>query len=78
MSKIDSLRAKMAEEGVDLVALGPGAHLAWLTGMHPHADERPLIFCLTANNAGILMPALEADSARRQTDLPFFEWSDAE
>ena len=78
MNKIDALRAKMAEEGVDLVALGPGAHLEWLTGMHPHADERPLIFCLTADHAGILMPALETESARRQTDLPFFEWSDAE
>lgn len=78
MSKINALRAKMAEEGVDLVALGPGAHLEWLTGMHPHADERPLIFCLTADHAGLLMPSLETESARRQTDLPFFEWTDAE
>lgn len=78
MSKIDALRAKMSEEGVDLVALGPGAHLEWLTGMHPHADERPLIFCLTAEHAGFLMPALESESARRQTDMPFFEWADAD
>ncbi|MEX0286168.1 MAG: M24 family metallopeptidase [Paracoccaceae bacterium] len=78
MNKIDALRAKMADEGVDLVALGPGAHLEWLTGMHPHADERPLIFCLTATHAGFVMPSLETESARRQTDLPFFEWSDAE
>ncbi len=78
MSKIDAVRAKMADEGIDLVALGPGAHLEWLTGMHPHADERPLIFCLTADQAGLLMPSLESESARRQTDVPFFEWSDAE
>ncbi|MEL6572064.1 MAG: M24 family metallopeptidase [Pseudomonadota bacterium] len=78
MDKISALRAKMSEEGVDLVALGPGAHLEWLTGMHPHADERPLIFCLTATQAGLLMPSLETESARRQTDLPFFAWSDAE
>ena len=78
MSRIDRLRETMAEQGVDLVALGPGAHLEWLTGMHPHADERPLIFCMTADHAGLLMPALETESARRQTDLPFFEWLDAD
>ena len=78
MNKTEALRAKMAEEGVDLIALGPGAHLQWLTGMKPHADERPLIYCLTADHAGILMPSLEAQSARMQTDLPFFEWSDAD
>ncbi len=77
MNKTEALRAKMADEGVDLIALGPGAHLQWLTGMKPHADERPLIYCLTADHAGILMPSLEAESARMQTDLPFFEWSDA-
>ena len=78
MNKTEALRAKMQEEGVDLIALGPGAHLQWLTGMKPHADERPLIYCLTADHAGILMPSLEAQSARMQTDLPFFEWSDAD
>ena len=78
MNKTEALLAKMAEEGVDLIALGPGAHLQWLTGMKPHADERPLIYCLTADHAGILMPSLEVESARKQTDLPFFEWSDAD
>ena len=78
MNKVEALRTKMVEQGVDLIALGPGAHLQWLTGMKPHADERPLIYCLSAEHAGILMPSLEAESARMQTDLPFFEWSDAE
>ena len=67
----------MAAEDVDLVVLGPGAHLAWLLGVRPHADERPLFLCVTADGAGFLMPALEAESARRQTDLPFFDWEDA-
>ena len=78
MSRIDRLREAMVAQCVDLVALGPGAHLKWLTGMHPHADERPLIFCMTADHAGLLMPALETESVRRQTDLPFFEWLDAD
>ena len=72
------LRATMEAEGVDLVALAPGAHMGWLLGVHPHADERPLLLCVTQDHAGFVMPALEADSARQQTDLPFYEWSDAD
>lgn len=77
--RLDRLRESMNIEAVDLVALGPGAHLAWLTGVRPHADERPLLFCITQSYAGFLMPVLEADSARQQTqDLPFHTWSDAD
>ena len=61
MNRTDALRTKMTEEGVDFVALGPGAHLQWLTGMHPHADERPLLMGVTQGYAGLLMPALEAE-----------------
>ena len=76
-TRIDLLRESMDQESVDLVALGPGAHLAWLTGVKPHADERPLLFCVSQSYAGFLMPVLEADSARQQTtDLPFHTWSD--
>ena len=76
--RLARLRAKMAEEAVDLVVLGPGAHLGWLMDVHPHADERAVLAMITRDHAGFLMPALEAESAGRQTDLPFFEWSDAE
>jgi len=78
-TRLTQLRESMGREGVDLVALGPGAHLAWLTGVRPHADERPLLFCITQSYAGFLMPVLEAESARQQTtDLPFHNWSDDE
>ena len=77
--RLNSLRKTMQSEAVDLVALGPGAHLAWLTGVRPHADERPLLFCITQSYAGFLMPVLEAESARQQTEeLPFHTWGDAE
>lgn len=78
MTRLERLRAQMASEGVDLVALAPGAHLGWLTGLTPHADERPLLFCVTATGEGFLMPGLEADSLRQHTDLPFHEWADAD
>jgi len=75
---LTQLRATMVAENIDFLAIGPGAHLQWLTGMHPHADERPLLLGLTQHYAGILMPALESESARGQTDLPFHAWSDDE
>lgn len=78
MNRLTVLRNKMAEQGAELVVLGPGAHLGWLTGVHPHADERALLLCITAKDAAFLMPSLEAESVRRQTDLPFFEWADAD
>lgn len=78
MNRIEKLRLSMQAEGVDLVALGPGAHLAWLTDVRPHADERPLLLLITKEYTGFLMPALEAESARQQTDLPFHTWSDDE
>lgn len=78
MNRIDQLRQRMASENVDLVAIGAGAHLAWLTGLTPHADERALLLCVSKSYAGFLMPALEAGSNRSDTDLPFHEWSDSD
>ena len=76
MSRLSQLRASMKAQSIDLLALGPGAHLEWLLGLHPHGDERPLLFCLTQGGAAFLMPALEAESLRQHTDLPFFTWAD--
>ncbi|NNE54207.1 MAG: M24 family metallopeptidase [Sulfitobacter sp.] len=76
--RLTALRQTMTKQNVDLVALGPGAHLGWLVSVQPHGDERPLLFCVSQTYAGFLMPALEADSARQHTDLPFHCWSDDE
>ncbi len=66
----------MAATQTDLVALGPSSHMAWLSGVHPHGDERPVMLIVTADYAGFLMPALNAAAARKDTDLPFHPWSD--
>ena len=72
------LRARMAETGTDLVALGPSSHMAWLSGVNPHGDERPVLLLVSPRHAGFLMPALNADAARAATDLPFRTWRDDE
>lgn len=74
--RLARLQAKLREEAIDLLALAPGAHLEWLLGFNPHGDERALLFCVTPTKSGFLMPALEADSARQHTDLPFVTWAD--
>ncbi|TDL75124.1 aminopeptidase P family protein [Palleronia sediminis] len=74
--RLNALRARMDETATDLVVLAPGAHLGWLLGVRPHADERPCLAFVTRTGAAFLMPALEAESVRTQTDMPFFEWSD--
>ncbi len=66
----------MAAVGTDLVVLGPTSHMRWLAGLDPHGDERPVLLCVSPSYAGFLMPALNADSVRQATDLPFHAWKD--
>lgn len=76
--RLDRLRARMRETGTDLVAVGPTSNLLWLSGVHAHGDERPVMELVTQDFAAMLMPALNADSVRTRTGLPFFEWADAD
>ncbi len=75
--RVSALRARMTREGVDLAVLGPGAHMQWLLGFVPHADERPCLLCVSSSGTALLMPKLNAEGSRRGTDLPFHEWTDA-
>lgn len=76
--RLARLRQRMAETRTDLVVLGPSSHLVWLAGLHPHGDERPVMMFVSRTAAAMLMPALNADSQRPLTTVPFFTWSDAE
>lgn len=77
-NRLRSLRNKMAEQSIDLVCLAPGGHLAWLLDIYPHADERPLLFCITMDGEGLLMPSLEAESLRGKTSIGLFKWDDSD
>lgn len=74
--RLAALRDRMAARGVDLLAIGPGSHMDWLAGFHPHPDERPCLLLVSATKAVFLMPALNAEGSRAETDLPFECWSD--
>lgn len=76
--RMTRLREKMRATGTGLVALGPGSHMQWLAGFYPHPDERPALLLVGAEKAAFLMPALNAEASKLSTDLPMFEWADAE
>jgi Xaa-Pro aminopeptidase len=75
--RLTRLRARMTETKIDLVAVGPTSSMSWLAGLSPHGDERPVMMLVTQSFAAFLMPALNVDSCRAATDLPFFPWADA-
>ncbi|MDA5397668.1 M24 family metallopeptidase [Hoeflea prorocentri] len=76
--KINALRSRMAEESVDLIAIGPGAHMKWLLGFYPHPDERPCLLFVSRTAETFLMPAMNAEGTRQETDIGFHTWDDAD
>ncbi|WP_159587249.1 M24 family metallopeptidase [Chelativorans xinjiangense] len=77
-TRLAALREKMRQTETDLVALGPGSHMQWLVGFHPHADERPCLLLVSEAGECFLMPALNAEGSRENTDIAFHTWSDDE
>ncbi len=59
------LREEMAREGIERVALVPGANLFYLTGLAFHRTERPIValFPLEGEPA-LILPAFEAEKAQ--------------
>lgn len=77
-NRLEALRGKMQEAGADLLAIGPGNHMHWLLGFHPHADERPCLLFVTGAGEAFLMPALNAEGSREHTAITFHQWADAD
>jgi Xaa-Pro aminopeptidase len=76
VKRLTALRETMKATGADLVALGPGSHMQWLLGFHPHADERPCLLLVGPGKEAFLMPALNAEGSREGTDIDFHTWAD--
>jgi len=75
-NRLKALREKMKKAEVDLVALGPGSHMQWVAGFHPHADERPCLLLIGPEKETFLMPGLNAEGSREETDIEFHTWAD--
>ena len=74
--KINSLRARMKDNNVDLVVLGPGTHMKWLLGFNTHSDERPCMLLIGKEKETFLMPSVNAEDVRSRTNIAINSWKD--
>ncbi|MFN2243234.1 MAG: M24 family metallopeptidase [Anaerolineae bacterium] len=80
-SRIESLQSLQAANGVDCVALMPGANMLYFTGLPAHLSERPYVAFVPAKGPlAVLLPELEAPAARGQLpdDARLFTYRDEE
>jgi Xaa-Pro aminopeptidase len=76
-ARLELLRAQMKRGNVDLVALGPSAHVQYLLDYTPYPDERLCLLLIGPTHEAFVMPALNANAVRAHTDIEFFTWEDA-
>jgi Xaa-Pro dipeptidase len=59
-TRIDKLQIELKKTGLDAVALNPGPTLTYLTGLHFHLMERPVVMLFTTSQTpAIILPELE-------------------
>ncbi len=77
-TRVTRVQEAMHEAGVDLAVVGPGADMAYLTGARPHPDERLCLLLIGRERLAFVMPALNADEVRAQTDERLHTHADEE
>jgi Xaa-Pro aminopeptidase len=75
-TRIERLQASMRDGRTDLCAVGPGADMAYLCGARPHPDERLCLLLVGPDAQALVMPALNADEVRSQTDVAMHTHAD--
>ena len=75
-SRMEQLRQSIVRSGLDGVVVNPGASLRWLTGLHFHLMERPVVLFLgKEDKPKIILPELELaklDGLRNELDVRTF------
>lgn len=79
--RLSRLTKQMLANGVDGIALVPGPNMAYLSGIHSHVSERPIVLFFPADDdPAIIIPGLEAMKAEA-VGVPrerIFDWTDEE
>ncbi len=79
--RLQKLTKEMLAHGVDGIAVVPGPNMAYLSGIHSHLSERPILLFFPADDdPAIIVPNLEAMKAR-EVGIPtdrIFDWTDEE
>ncbi len=79
-SRLDRVRARMEEAGVDALLLSLGADLPWLTGYEAMPLERLTMLVLPADgdNPTLVVPRLEAPRVAERSDFVVRPWGETE
>ncbi len=80
-NRLNRLTSEILSHGVDGIALVPGPNMVYLSGIHCHVSERPIVLFHPADDEpAIIIPVLEAMKARA-AGIPedrIFAWTDDE
>jgi len=79
--RLERLTEAVLEFGLDGIVLMPGPNLLYLSGMHVHLSERPILLFVPADDdPAIIIPTLEAEKARQAglDEERIFHWNDDE
>jgi Xaa-Pro dipeptidase len=72
MPRFDKLTASLSTSGLDAVILNPGPTLTYLTGLHFHLMERPVVLFFTADKPpALVLPELEMQKVTGLPITPF-------
>jgi len=77
-ARMTQARARMAGQGLDLLAVSPGDDMRYLLGYAPHADERPCYLLVDKDAAAFVVAGLNASQAAGHVTVPSFAYTDAE
>ena len=68
-ARLNKLYTELNNAGLHAIALNPGPSLAYLSGLHFHLMERPVVmFFAPGRNPAIVLPELELQKTKQ---LPF-------
>lgn len=81
LKRLQRLQQQILTHGLDGIALVPGPNMLYISGIHSHLSERPIVLFIPADDyPAIIIPSLEAMKAR-QVGIPedrIFAWTDEE
>jgi Xaa-Pro dipeptidase len=79
--RLQRLTQQILAHGLDGIALVPGPNMVYISDIHAHLSERPIVLFLPADDdPAIIIPTLEAVKARQASipDEHIFAWTDDE
>ncbi len=80
-NRLSKIQDQLKQKGLKAMALVPGPNMLYVSGMHTHLSERPIVMLIPAEGeAGIVIPTLEAPKAKA-AGIPenlIFNWGDDE